>query len=78
MTASQVVKMALARTGLKQVDLCTLFGGNRSKQSINNKIRLDRWFANDLALVAEKTGGHLAFIYPDGQTMIIDAQETTE
>lgn len=74
-TASQVVKMALVRAGLKQKDLMTLFGDNRSLQSINNKVRLDRWFANDLALVAEMTGGKLAFVYPDGQTFVIDPKK---
>ncbi|MBR6029239.1 MAG: hypothetical protein IKP40_09105 [Clostridia bacterium] len=75
-TASQVVKMALAKADMKQKDLIPLFGESRSLQSINNKVRLDRWFANDLALVAEMTGGKLAFVYPDGQMMFIDPKQT--
>ena len=74
-TASQVVKMALVKAGLKQKDLMTVFGESRSLQSINNKVRLDRWFANDLALVAEMTGGKLAFVYPDGQMFVIDPKD---
>lgn len=74
-TASQAVKMALVKAGLKQKDLMTVFGESRSLQSINNKVRLDRWFANDLALVAEMTGGKLAFVYPDGQMFVIDPKD---
>ncbi len=77
-TASQAVKMALVKAGKKQKDLMPLFGDARSLQSINNKVRLDRWFANDLALVAEMTGGKLAFIFPDGQNIVIDSKEKNE
>ena len=44
-------------------------------QVINNKIRLERWSAEELAQVAAFTGGQLAVNYPDGEQILIDPSE---
>lgn len=65
------VKMALLKSGKKQVDLGTAFG--MSAASISNKIRGGRLSWDDLALIAEFTGGKLCIIYPDGEKIRIDS-----
>lgn len=35
-------------------------------------MNLERWSATDLARIAAITGGKLAFVFPDGQQILID------
>ena len=65
------VKMALLKSGKKQVDLGLAFG--MSAASISNKIRGGRISWDDLALIAEFTGGKLCIVYPDGDKIKIDS-----
>ena len=70
MTASEAVRVALDIGKKRQADLANLWG--TSPQVVNNKFRLKRWNATELAQVAAFTGGRLAFVYPDGQQVFID------
>ncbi len=76
MSASDAVRMAIAKAGIKQNELSKIWG--TSPQAIYNKMNLERWTAMDLAQVAKITGGKLAFIYPDGQQILIQVPETEE
>ena len=76
MSASDAVRMAIAKAGIKQNELSKIWG--TSPQAIYNKLNLERWTARDLAQIAKITGGRLAFIYPDGQEILIDVPETKE
>ena len=73
MSISNCVKMALAKAGKRQLDLADLYGC--SKQSMSTKFKRESWFGKDLAKIAEFTGGKLAFVYPDGQTIYIDPEK---
>lgn len=73
MSVSDKVKGLLALCGKKQIDLATSFG--MSKQTMGNKISRGSWSGNDLARVADFCGCKLAFIMPDGQQIIIDADQ---
>lgn len=70
---SDKVKSALALAGKKQLDLTQLYG--TSVQVINNKMSLNRFTSDDLIRIAEFTGGHLAFIYPDGSQLVFTADD---
>ena len=74
MSASDAVRMAIAKAGIKQNELSKIWG--TSPQAIYNKLNLERWTARDLAQIAKITGGKLAFVYPDGQEILIQAPET--
>ncbi len=76
MSASDAVRMAIAKAGIKQTELSKIWG--TSPQAIYNKLNLERWTARDLAQIAKITGGKLAFVYPDGQQILIQAQEAEE
>ena len=76
MSASDAVRMAIAKAGIKQTELSKIWG--TSPQAIYNKLNLERWTARDLAQIAKITGGRLAFIYPDGQEILIQTTETEE
>ncbi len=73
MSISNCVKMALAKAGKKQRDLAALY--ECTKQSMSTKFKRESWFGKDLAKVAEFTGGKLAFVYPDGQTIYIEPEK---
>ena len=62
--------MALLKGGFSQMDLAQ-FLGLPSKQSMSNKFSRGSWSASELAKVVEFTGGRLAFVYPDGQQILI-------
>lgn len=64
MTISKAVKTVLLESDLKQNDLAEEFG--MSKQTMSNKIRLDRWKGEELLKVAAMTGCKLAFVLPNG------------
>lgn len=72
MSISDKVKGMLALSGKRQVDLAAEFG--MSKQTMSNKFARNSWFANDLARAAEFCGCKLAFILPNGQQIMIDAE----
>ena len=62
--------MALAKGNKKQTELAELLGFQR--QAVNLKLAKERWTGAELARIAEFTGGRLAFIYPDGQQILIE------
>ena len=70
MSLSDSVRMALKKARKSHLDLCGLWGN--TPQAMSNKFRLERWSGQDLLRVAEFTGGKLAFIYPDGQQILIE------
>lgn len=76
MSLSDSVRMALKKARKNQTDLIRIWGN--SKSAMSNKFRLERWSGNDLVRVARFTGGKLAFIYPDGQQILIETPETEE
>ena len=76
MSLSDSVRMALKKARKNQTDLIRIWGN--SKSAMSNKFRLERWSGQDLLRVAEFTGGRLAFIYPDGQQILIEAPDTEE
>ena len=73
MTSSEAVRVALEIGKKRQTDLAEFWG--TTPQVINNKFRLKRWNATELAQIASFTGGRLAFVYPDGQQIYIDVPE---
>ena len=78
MSVSASVRMALAKGNKRQTDLAKLWG--YYPQAVNLKFQKERWTAAELAQIAALTGGKLAFIYPDGQQILIDppAEKTEE
>ena len=76
MSVSTSVRMALAKGNRKQTELAELLGFQR--QAVNLKLAKDRWTGAELARIAAFTGGRLAFIYPDGQEILIEAPEKEE
>ena len=75
MSISNSVRMALNKAGKKQIELASLYGC--SKQAMSTKFSRESWFGKDLARVAAFTGGKLAFVYPDGQTIYIEPDTST-
>ena len=73
MSVSDSVRMALTKAGISQTELAKIWG--TTPQAIYNKLNLERWSSKDLARIAKITGGRLAFVYPDGQQIFIDAPE---
>lgn len=73
---SEKVKAILSLSGKKQVDLAAHFG--MSGQSMNNKMNRDSWSAKDLVAAAEFAGCKLAFILPNGERIVINADEPTK
>ena len=67
---SDVVRMALLKAGMQQNELAKIWGIS-SRQAMNNKFARGSWSANDLANVAEITGGKLVIVYPDGQEFLV-------
>ena len=76
MSVSTSVRMALAKGNRKQTELAELLGFQR--QAVNLKLAKERWTGAELARIAAFTGGRLAFIYPDGQEILIEAPEKEE
>lgn len=70
MGISKSVKTVLLESDMKQLELAEAFG--MSKQTMSNKMTLDRWSGKDLLKVAELTGCKLAFILPNGKTIEIE------
>ena len=76
MPVSDNVRMALNKAGISQTELAKLWG--TTPQAIYNKLNLERWSAADLVRIADLTGGRLAFVYPDGQQILIDAGDKSK
>ena len=76
MSVSASVREALAKAQKRQMDLCSVW--DTSPQVVSNKFRLERWTGEELAHVAAFTGGKLAFVYPDGQQIFINASADPE
>ena len=74
MPISKKIKSLLAVSDKKQADLQEVLGMS-SKQSLSNKFSNERWSAEDLAKIAEFCGCKLAFVMPNGERIIIDAEE---
>ena len=76
MSVSDSVRMALNKGSKSQTDLSKFWG--TSLQVISNKIRLERWTGEELARIAEYTGGKLAFVYPEGTQIMINGREDAD
>lgn len=72
MSATKQIKALLTLSGKKQSDLMEILRMS-SKQSLSNKFTNERWSADDLVSVANFCGCKLAFVMPDGQQIIIEA-----
>ena len=70
MNTSACVKALITNAGIKQGDLAPVLGVG-SVQAVSNKFRLNRWTAEELVKVAEFTGCKLAFVFPDGERIVI-------
>ena len=77
MSISDYVWMALKNGNKTQVSLMKEFGF-ASRQSMSNKFQKDSWTANDLARVAEFTGGKLVIMYPNGSNIVIEPAAAPE
>ena len=70
-------------TGHKQADLSPILNKSKErnempKQSLSNKFAGERWSASDLIKIADFTGSKLAFILPDGERVVIAADDPGE
>ena len=74
MSVTATVKALLMLRGLKQSGLMEALNMS-SKQSLSNKFSNGRWSADDLVAVAEYAGCKLAFILPNGETMVLDSDK---
>ena len=70
MTISDTVRMALQKGGKQQRELAEDWGFT-TPQALGVKFNRGSWSANDLANIAEYTGGQLVIRYPDGQDIIV-------
>lgn len=77
MAISKYIKALLAQTDTKQADLLGVLD-IKSKQSLSNKFTNERWSADDLAKVANFCGCRLAFVLPNGERIVINADDPTE
>ena len=73
MSMSDKVKGLLALCGKIQTQLAESFG--MSRQTMGNKMARNSWSGNDLAKAAEFCGCKLAFLLPDGQQIILNAED---
>lgn len=76
MFVSDAIRKAMKKAKLSQTRLGEIWG--TTPQVINNKMRLQRWTAEELAQVAGYTGGKLMFVYPDGEQIEIEPQADPE
>ena len=76
MVVSDAIRKAMKKAKLSQTRLGEIWG--TTPQVINNKMRLQRWTAEELAQVAGYTGGKLMFVYPDGEQIEIEPQADPE
>ena len=71
MNISAKIRALIALSGFRQIDLMECLS-MKSPQSLCNKFSNNRWSANDLIAVAGKCGCKLAFVFPNGQSIIFD------
>lgn len=76
MFVSDAIRKAMKKAKLSQTRLGEIWG--TTPQVINNKMRLQRWTAEELAQVAGYTGGKLMFVFPDGEQIEIEPQADPE
>lgn len=74
MAVSDAVRGALKKGKISQKELAKRWG--KLPQAINNKLRQYSWTGEELAGIAEMTGGKLAFVYPDGAEIPVEAGPT--
>ena len=67
------IKALLAMSGKKQIELAGEFG--LTPQSMNNKMSLNRYNAEDLIKIAQFTGCKIGFLLPDGQHIFLDVED---
>ena len=77
MSISTSVKALLNMTGHRQLDLMELLKVS-SKQALSNKFSGERWSASDLVSVAELCGCRLAFVFPDGERVVISGDDPVQ
>lgn len=77
MSVSKSIKALLTLTNKKQRDLLEPLG-KTNPQGLSNKFAGERWSASDLVKIAEFTGSKLAFILPDGERVVIAADDPGE
>ena len=70
MSITDCIWMALRKANRQQIEMVSAWGMS-SRQAMNNKFARGSWSAEDLAKVAEFTGGQLKIVYPDGQEILI-------
>ena len=70
MSISDIVTMALTKGNKAKLDLVGVLGVS-SRNAVYNKFGRESWSAEDLARVADFTGGKLMIVYPDGQQILI-------
>ncbi len=71
MSVSAAIRSSLKKAKLNQIKLSQFWG--TTPQVISNKMRLERWTGEEIATVAELTGGKLVILYPDGEQIPIEA-----
>lgn len=77
MAVSKKIKSLLAEVDKKQSDLLDILEIG-SKQSLSNKFTHERWSADDLAKIAEFCGCKLAFLLPNGERIVINADNEAQ
>lgn len=77
MAISKKIKALLAECERKQADLLDVLEMG-SKQSLSNKFSNERWSAEDLVKIADFCGCKLAFILPNGERIVLNANERAE
>lgn len=76
MTISAKVKGLLVSQGKDIAGLAAALG--ISKQALSNKFYRNSFNAEDLLIVAEYTGGELAFLLPDGSKTVLDRMDVSK
>lgn len=76
MAVSNKIKAVLAICEKKQIELAEYFG--MGKQSMNNKMNRDSWSAKDLIKIAEFTGCKVAFVFPNGQQIVLENEKSPD
>ena len=67
------IKALLAMSGKKQIELAEEFGV--TPQSMNNKMSMNRYSAEDLIRIAQFTGCKVGFLLPDGQHIFLEVED---
>ena len=77
MGISKYIKALLSIQNKKQLDLMPILNMS-STQSLSNKFSNERWSADDIVKVAQFCGCKLAFIFPDGQQIVIENEKSPD